>query len=153
MKITLTNCFEILKPEIPHLTSSEEYGKWFADHTHNWSAKEIARFNSIHVEQIINCHDNVSQIANGHKIQKAIREAGVFDPNTAGKSGRYHDNWNGKLQDMIRAYNQWDEFERQDTTYMHISCGNRLSCRTNESKLLLIVFKTDTLMTNSWCVQ
>lgn len=120
MKITLTNCFEILKPEIPHLTSSEEYGKWFADHTHNWSAKEIARFNAIHVEQIINCHDNVSQIANGHKIQKAIREAGVFDPNTAGKSGRYHDNWNGKLQDMIRAYNQWDDFERQDNTYMHM---------------------------------
>ena len=122
--ITLTNCFEVLKPQIPSCPSSEAYGEWFADHTQNWSAQEIARFNFMHVEQILNCHDAVTKIAATHQAHKAV-QAATTDAYFYGKAPNHDDQWQAKIHDMIRLYNQWDSHERQDLTVVHMKFERR----------------------------
>lgn len=117
-KITLTNFFERFKPHIPHCPSSEAYGEWFADHTQNWSAKEIARFNSLHVEQILNCHGAVTKMANAYQVQEAIQ---VIPPLEHNKFNDNDDNaWHQKMSDIARKYNQWGGHAYQDFTAMHM---------------------------------
>lgn len=54
MTKTLPNAFfEKLKKQCPQLSTPYEYGVWFAQHTAQWSAKEMARLNIVHIDSLL----------------------------------------------------------------------------------------------------
>lgn len=117
MKITLTNFFEEFKTHIPMLPSSEKYGEWFAQYSKNFDAKTIARFHKMHVEQIINTHNQVDKKMFESMAGKAIRKT----PSKDEWSGAcYTENdWKKVLVETMQKMNAWDQMDSYNTSNIH----------------------------------
>lgn len=103
--IVLVNPFDELKSQIPDLNSSGAYGTWFAVHTKDWSAKQLGRFNMLHVEQIINYYDQVDQIVTANRVHQIIQTQAISDYNK-GKM-KQDAAWYQKMDEMMHKINQW----------------------------------------------
>ena len=114
-KSTDINFFENFKPQIPTLASSEAYGRWFALCSEKWEAKQLAVFNRMHVEQILDVHKQVSQIASAIFAQRSLKDIFTAQYNKAAHTPSRND-WGDMLNEMARQAqkaNQWDTMEGQ----------------------------------------
>lgn len=114
-KSTNINFFEDFKAQIPKLPSSDAYGRWFALYTENWDAKQLSVFNRMHVEQILDAHQQVSQISSAIFAQRSLQEVFATQYNKTAHTPSRND-WGDMLNNMARQAqkaNQWNTMDGQ----------------------------------------